>query len=122
MMETNENNALSNNTDTQLDNNISRLVKMTENPDKPGKEFTESLIKNALSELKRSKSIANRESGNMMVIFSQWEKVAAMIAVICSAGLGILVFILAHANSLFALVVMISMLINSIIYYGELIL
>ena len=121
-MKINENNASGNNSDTQLDNNISRLVKMAERPDRPGKEFTGSLINNALSELRKSDSGADRESSNVMVIFSQWEKVAAMIAVICSAGLGFLVYILAQVNSLFAAIVMISMLINSIIYYGELIL
>jgi hypothetical protein len=121
-MEINENNAFSNNSNAQLDNNISRLVKVGECPDKPGKEFTESLIKNVLSELKKSGSGADLESSNMMVIFSQWEKVAAMIAVICSAGFGFLVYVLAQANSLFAAVVMISMLVNTFIYYGELIL
>ncbi len=108
--------------DTQLDNNISRLVKLAETPDKPGKEFTESLINNVLSELRKSDTGADRESGNMMIIFSQWEKVAAMIAVVCSAGFGFIVYVLAQVNSLFAAVIMISMLVNSLIYYGELIL
>ena len=121
-MKRDNNNFSYNNPDSRLDKNISRLVRLVGDSNKPGKKFTESLINNALSELKKSDAGANRKSGNMMIIFSQWEKVAAMIAVICSAGLSILVFILAHANSLFALVVMISMLINSIIYYGELIL
>ena len=121
-MEINENNSLSNNPDTLLDNNISQLVKIADCPDKPGKKFTESLINNALSELKKSDAGANWESGNMMIIFSQWEKIAAMIAVVCSAGLGFLVYVLAQVNSLFAVVVMISMLVNSIMYYGELIL
>jgi hypothetical protein len=121
-MEVNENNSFSNNPGTQLDNNISRLVKLSENPDKPGREFTDSLINNVLSELRKSNSGADREPSNMMVIFSQWEKIAAMIAVVCSAGFGFLVYILTQVNSLFAVVVMISMLINSIIYYGELIL
>jgi hypothetical protein len=121
-MKTDENNSFSNNPDTQLNNNISRLVKLAENSEKPGKEFTESLINNVLSELRKSNSGADREPSNMMIIFSQWEKVAAMIAVVCSAGFGFLVYILTQVNSLFAVVVMVSMLINSIIYYGELIL
>ncbi len=121
-MKINENNAFSNNSDTQLDDNISRLVKLADSPDKPGKEFTESLVNNVLSELRKSETGADRESSNMMVIFSHWEKVAAVIAVVCSAGLGFLVYVLAQVNSLFAVVVMISMLVNSIMYYGELIL
>jgi len=121
-MKTKENNAFSNNPDTQLDNNISRLMKLTESPDKPSKEFTKLLIKDVLKELGRSGSVADRESGNVTVIFSQWEKAAAMIAVVCGAGFGFLLYVLAQANSLFAAVIMISMLVNCFIYYGELIL
>lgn len=121
-MKRKDNNVFGDKPDTQLDNNILRLVKLAESPDKPGKEFTESLIKDVLNELGQPDSGADRESSNMMVIFSQWEKVAAMIAVVCSAGFGLLVYVLAQVNSLFAAVVMISMLINCIIYYGELIL
>ena len=121
-MKRNNNSAFNRTADTQLDNNISRLVKLAESPDKPGKEFTESLIKNALNELGQSGSGTNRESGNMAVIFSQWEKAAAMIAVVCGAGFGFLVYVLAQANSLFAVMVMIAMLINLFIHYGELIL
>ena len=121
-MKRKDNNLFGNNMDTQLDNNISRLVKLAESPDKPGREFTESLIRDVINELGRSDSDADRGHGNITVIFSQWEKAAAMIAVVCSAGFGLLVYILTQVNSLFAAIVMISMLVNWFIYYGELIL
>jgi hypothetical protein len=121
-MKSKDNNVFGDNLDTQLDNNISRLVKLAERPDKPGKEFTESLMKDVFEELRQADSGAVRGNGNMTVIFSHWEKVAAMIAVVCSAGFGLLVYILAQVNSFFAAIVLISMLVNGFVYFGELIL
>ena len=58
----------------------------------------------------------------MVVTISQWEKAAAMIAVVCGAGFGILVSVLAYTNSLLTGIVLIAMFVNWLIYYGGLIL
>ncbi len=107
---------------TQLDKNISRLVMLADDSDKPGRAFTETLINNALGELGRSDAGGKREQTNMIVTISQLEKAAAMVAVVCGAGFGILVTVLAHANTLLTGIVLIAMFVNWLIYYGGLIL
>ena len=101
---------------SHLDKNISRLVMLAGDSDKPGTVFTETLIENALGEL------GGPEQTNMVVTISQWEKAAAMIAVVCGAGFGILVSVLAYTNSLLTGIVLIAMFVNWLIYYGGLIL
>jgi len=101
---------------SHLDKNISRLVMLAGDSDRPGRVFTETLIDNALGEL------GGPEQTNMVVTISQWEKAAAMIAVVCGAGFGILVSVLAHANTLLTGLVLIAMFVNWLIYYGGLIL
>lgn len=117
-----QDNLSDNNSDTPLDRNISRLVKLADSPDQPSRAFTESLIDNALSELNRSDPGVNRNQRKMTVTISQWEKVAAMIAVVCGVGFGIFVSILAHLNSVFAGIVLIAMFVNWFVYYGGLLL
>ena len=108
--------------DTQLEKNVSRLVKLADDSKQPGRMFTESLISGVLSELGQSDAGTNRKHWNNTVTISQWEKAAAMIAVVCGAGFGIFVSILAHMNSVFAGIVLIAMLVNWLIYYGGLLL
>ena len=107
---------------SRLDRNISRLVKLADYSDQPSKGFTESLIDDTMRELNRSDAGVNRDQRMMTVTISQWEKAAAMIAVVCGAGFGIFVSVLAHVNSFVAAVILIAMFVNWIIYYGGLLL
>jgi len=105
----------------QSDRNISRLVKLTDDSNKPSRAFTESLINNALGKLEQLKTV-KREEKNIILKVSWWEKamgIAAMIAVVCLAGFGILV---SNLNSFFAVIVVTVMFINRFIYLGGLIL
>jgi len=107
---------------TQLDENISRLLKLAADPGKPGGAFTNSLVESAMSELKWLKAGARREQRNVTATISQFEKAAAMIAVVCGAGFGILVTVLTKTNSLFAVIVLMGMFVNWLIYFGGLML
>ncbi len=107
---------------TQSDRNISRLVKLADDSNKPGRAFTESLINNALAKLEQLKTTKKREEKNIIMQVSWWEKamgLAAMIALVCLAGFSILV---SNINSFFAVIVLTIMFINRFIYLGGLIL
>ena len=110
---------------TQSEKNISRLVKLAGDSNKPGSAFTESLINNALTELKQSAADSNREE-KAIIVKLDWRKkaisCAAMIVVICTAGFSILIANLVKINSLFALIVLIAMFVNWLVYIGGLIL
>jgi len=106
----------------QPDRNISRLVKLADDSNKPGRAFTESLINNALGKLEQLKTATKHEEKNITMEVSWWEKamgLAAMIAVVCLAGFSILV---SNLNSFFAVIVLTVMFINRFIYLGGLIL
>jgi uncharacterized membrane protein len=106
----------------QSDENISRLVKLADDSNKPSRAFTESLINNALDKLEQLKTARKLEEKNIIMEVSWWEKamgLAAMIAVVCLAGLSILV---SNLNSFFAVIVLTVMFINRFIYLGGLIL
>ena len=106
----------------QSDRNISRLVKLADNSNKPGKAFTESLINNALGKLEQLKTVSKREEKSIIIKVTWWEKamgLAAMIAVVCLAGL---CFLVSQINSSFAVIVLTVMFINRFIYLGGLIL
>lgn len=109
----------------QSDKNISRLVKLTGDAIKPSRVFTESLIDNALSELKRFR-VDRRQGEKGIIVKLDWRKkaigCAAMIAVVCGAGFGILVSCLMQINSFFAMIVLIVMFVNRLFYIGGLIL
>jgi hypothetical protein len=110
---------------TQSDKNVSRLVKQAGDSSKPSRAFTESLANNALSELKQSGADRNQEEKGIIAKLD-WRKRAigwaAMIAVVCSAGFGILVSYLIKINSFFAMIVLTVMLANWLVYIGGLIL
>ncbi len=106
----------------QSDRNISRLVKLADDSNKPGRAFTESLINNALAKLEQLKTAKKREEKNIIMQVSWWEKamgLAAMIAVVCLAGFSILV---SNLNSFFTVIFLTVMFINRFIYLGGLIL
>jgi len=109
------NDSLSNdNSATQLDKNFSRLLKLTDQSDKPGEKFTESLVNGALNELKQAQ--AQKVGAKTATIRSIWlERVigwAAMIAVACGAGLVMVISFLLKLNLLLEIVVVLTMIFN----------
>jgi hypothetical protein len=118
-----ENNNLLNRDSLNLqEKNISRLMKLAGDLDKPNRAFTESLTGNALGKLEQFKSAIKQDEKNMTIKISWWEKVlgcAAMFAVVCLAGIG---FIASQISSSFAAILLIVMLVNRVVYLGGLIL
>ena len=106
---------------SQSDENISRLVKLADDSNKPGKTFTKSLINNALGELKQLKTAKNREEKNIIINVSWWEKAmgwAAMFAAACAAGFAIIVSTLLKINFFLQAVVILTMFFNWLTYLG----
>ena len=104
----------------QLDENVSRLLKLTEDSDKPGRAFTESLVDRALSELKRS--AVDKKNRKRTIVRTNWpEKAmgwAAMVAVACGAGLTIVVSALLKMNFLVQAVIVSTIFFNWLTYIG----
>ena len=119
MKRINEN--LSNNDSaTRLDKNLSRLLKLTGESNKPGRTFTESLINDALNELKQL-DVKKTEAKNIPVRSSWLEKAigwAAMIAAAFGAGLVVLISVFLKMNLLLEVVVVLTMVFNWINYLG----
>ena len=102
---------------SQSDENISRLVKLTDDSNKPGKALVESLINNALSELKKLNIAKKQEIINV----SWWEKTmgwAAMFAAACAAGLAIVASALLKISFFLEAVVILTMFFNWLTYLG----
>ncbi|MHC4739803.1 MAG: vWA domain-containing protein, partial [Planctomycetota bacterium] len=82
-----------NSKENNLEKNISRLVKLTGDTDKPSKAFSDSLTEQALGELKGSGTGRKREEkGAKMTL--KWKTAlawAATIMIVCALGVGILV-------------------------------
>jgi hypothetical protein len=103
------------------DENISRLVKLADDSNKPGKAFADSLINDALGELKRLKT----EKKQKVINAGWWEKSmgwAAMFAAACAAGLTFVASALLKINFFLQAVVILTMFFNWLIYLGGLIL
>ncbi|MHC4558139.1 MAG: hypothetical protein ACYTFW_12115 [Planctomycetota bacterium] len=105
---------------TPLNENISRLLKLAGEPDKPSRTFTESLTDSALNELKQS--AVKTKSKKHIIIKSNWSEKAmgwaAMVAVACGAGLTIVVSALLKMNFLLQAIVVLTILFNWITYLG----
>lgn len=119
-MKRKEDNLSHDDSSAQLDQNISRLLKLAEDSNRPGRAFAESLIDRALGELKRSAVIKkNRQHaivrGNWLEKAIGW---AAMVAVACGAGLTIVVSALLKMNFLVQAVVVLTMFFNWLTYLG----
>ena len=54
------------------------------------------------------------------IVIDQWMRVAAVIAILCCAGLGILVTLLVRTNALFSTIALMASCVNSITYVGGL--
>ena len=116
-----ENDNLSNNDSaTQLDKNFSRLLKLTGESNKPSRTFTESLINDALNELKQPD--AEKAKAKNISIRSDWlEKTlgwAAMIAVACGTGLVVMISFCLKMNLMLEVFVVLTMVFNWINYLG----
>jgi hypothetical protein len=99
------------------DENISRLVKLADDSNKPGGVFTRSLISNALGELNRLMMAKQQKIMNV----SLWEKAAgwaAMFAAACGAGLAVIVSALLKINFFLEAVAILIMLFNWLTYLG----
>lgn len=105
-----------------LEKNISRLVKLACDSDKPSEVFTNLLIDAALHKLDEPEIKVTQRgsflSGNIDKIMS----VAAMIAILCGAAFEILISNLVWMNSFFAATVFVTMFTNGLSYIGGLIL
>jgi len=109
----------------QLDKNISRLVKLTGDTSKPRKTFVQSLVSNAIGELKRSVEATKHARENILMKVSFLDKVmgiAAMITIVCGAGLSILISALVKINVFVAVAVFVVMFVNWLTYLGGLVL
>jgi len=105
---------------TQLDKNFSRLLKLSDESNKPGRIFTESLINGALNELKQSE-VKKAEAMNVTIRSGWLEKAmgwAAMIAVAWGAGLVVVISALLKINLLLEIVVVLTIVFNWLNYLG----
>jgi hypothetical protein len=103
--------------DNYLEQNVSRLVRLAGDSTEPNPVFTDALINSALHELNHANT--NSEFGANV---DKVMKAAAMIAVICGAGVELLLAGLAWGNSYIASAITVTMLINGFSYIGGLIL
>jgi hypothetical protein len=74
-----------------LEKNISRLVKLAGDSNQPNKAFTDSMMKDALDELKGTKA---EQEGNDKFVKVKWKRTlpwAAVVLVVCGIGFGILI-------------------------------
>jgi len=106
---------------TQLDQNISRLLKAASNSSQPGARFTESLIDRAVDELMQTRAAGKNRmswaSGPPWLEKSLgW---AAVVAAACSAGLVVIASILLKMSFLLQAVVVSTVLFNWFTYLGE---
>ena len=104
----------------QLDKNLSRLLKLTGESDKPGRIFTESLINDALNKLKQL-DVKKAEAKNVMIRSDWLEKTmgwAAMIAAAFGAGLVVVISVFLKMNLLLEVVVVLTMVFHWINYLG----
>jgi hypothetical protein len=109
----------------QLDKNISRLVRLSGDTSEPRRAFVQSLVSNALGELKRSVAATERTRESILTRVSLLDRVmgiAAMTTVVCGAGLSILLSVLVKLNAFVAVAVLVVMFINWLAYLGGLVL
>lgn len=80
--------------ENNLENNISRLVKLAGDSNEPSKAFADSVMKNALDELKGTKTGRGREGSDKFIKANRKRTLfwAAVVLVVCGIGSGILIF------------------------------
>jgi hypothetical protein len=105
---------------TQLDENISRLLKLAGESNKPSRTFAESLTDSALNELRQLE--VGKKNEKYVIVKSHWlEKTmgwAAMIAVGCGTGLTVLVSVALKMNFFLQAILILTMFFNWLTYLG----
>jgi len=120
MMKRINDNLSNNDSATQLDKNFSRLLKLTGESNKLSRTFTESLINNALNELKQQ-DVKKAESKGVIIRSNWLEKTvgwAAMIAAAFGAGLVVMISFFLKMNLLLEVIVVLTMVFNWLNYLG----
>ncbi len=106
---------------TQLDQNLSRLLKTASDSSRPGARFTQSLIDDAVAELRRTQAAGRNRAS--WVSGPPWvEKSlgwAAVVGAACSAGLVVIASILLKMSFLLQAVVVSTVLFNWFTCFGE---
>ena len=105
---------------TELDKNISRLLKLTAKSDKPSRTFAESLINNALSELKQL-DVEKAGTKNVIILPNWLEKAvgwAAIVAVAWGAGFVVIISFFLKVNLLLEVIVVLTIVFNWISSLG----
>jgi hypothetical protein len=105
-----------------LKKNMSRLVKLAWDSDKPSDAFTNSLIDVALHKLNEPEMKVTQRGPFLSGNIDKMMSVAAMIAILCGAVFEILISNLVWMNTLFAATVFVTMFTNGLSYIGGLIL
>jgi hypothetical protein len=114
-----------NDSSTQLDKNISRLVKLENESNKPSTAFSQSLIDNALCKLEQAEIQRKDKEKNVILKISWWKKAmgwAAMFAAACGTGLTFVVSAFLTVNAFFTATVIITMFANWLTFLGGLVL
>jgi hypothetical protein len=114
-MKTNEDN---------LEKNVSRLVKLSDESSTPSAGFVDTLIHSTLEKLKQPDvEVTPQRQGRFIGI--NWDKVmglAAVITLVYGAGFEVLLSGLIKISSLFTFTVLIAMIVNWLVYLGGFIL
>jgi hypothetical protein len=109
------------NEDSNLQKNVSRLVKLAGDSDRPGRGFTDSLIESALQELSVDTGTI-RQDGFLRGRVDRVMGIAAMVAVLFGAAAQILLSALASSSPLLAGTLFVTMSANWLSYVGRMIL
>jgi hypothetical protein len=108
----------------RLEENISRLVKLSDGSGKPSAGFVDALIHSTLEKLEQPDAeVIPQRQGRFIGI--NWDKVmglAAIITLVYSAGFEVLLSGLIRINSFFTFTVLIAMIVNLFVYLGGFIL
>ena len=120
-MKCDDSNLLQEDGSTQLDQNLSRLLKAASSSSRPSAGFTESLVNDAVAELRRTKAAgqnrASWASGPPWLERSLgW---AAVVGAACSAGLAIIASILLKMSFLVQAVAVLTVMVNWFTFFGE---
>jgi hypothetical protein len=120
-MQHNNDNLPRNDCSTQLDQNLSRLLKAASNSSRPSERFTQSLTDRALGELRQTQAAGKNEThgASRLPWVEQSLGWAAVVAAACSAGLVVIASILLKMNFLLQAVAVLTVLFNWFMYFGE---
>jgi hypothetical protein len=110
--------------ENNLEENISRLVKLSDETGTPSAGFVDTLIHSTLEKLKQPDvGITPQRQGRFIGI--NWDKVmglAAVVTLVYGAGFEVLLSGLIRVSSFFTFTVLIAMIVNWLVYLGGFIL